>query len=379
MAKKKQLLFGGGVLPPKMAEFKKPKPGERPLWYEVFEQAFTQLRSTEEGQRQYGDPEKGATVEQVWRTSGVLSGKTLLCLLSTDRPSIETGEIDRVIKMKSKELVDTLVEMSGIDGTIRGTTILYHDGHMGHCIYFRGYDSQSSRFSYHDPWPGDSLLSREFNAAGIDAQKSDKYWTITSAELEKVIVAALVYRPLWSEYTGEKYCMTYDELAASDFWGFFHLKEVDRKSLDDTQNTLVRLKPGRFQSDIDLNVTVNQKNRLIEGVLNLKRSWIVGPPHGLNPMAIDILKSFIAVLVPPPDAEQASALVDMLRKITNPAYADQLVSEGPERSFVHRALFTLLGPSPSFDAPFAYSNIVMSNVTRDNDPWLRTQITIDAL
>jgi hypothetical protein len=378
MAEEKQLLFGGGALPPKIAEFRKPKPGERPLWYEIYEKAFDELRSSEEGKRNYGDPQKGATLEQVWRTSGVLTGKTPVCLLSTDRPSVETGEIDRVIKMNSNELVDTLIEMSGME-EINATTMLYHDGHMGHCIYLRGYDSQSSRFSYHDPWPGDSLLCRDFNAAGIDAQKKDKYWTITSAELDKVIVAALVYRPLWSEYTGEKYCMTYDELTASDFWGFFHLKEVDRRTLDDTQNTLVRMKTGGFQSEIDLNVTVNQKDRVIEGVLNLKRNWIVGPPHGLNPMAIDILKSFIAALVPPPDKEQASTLVNMLRQITNPAYADQLVSEGPERSFVHRALFTLLGPLPSFDAPFAYSSIVMSNVTRNNDAWLQTQITIDAL
>src|ERR1051326_2211758 len=171
-----EILFGGfSKLPPKIAEFKKPKPGERPLWYEVYEAAFNELRSTEEGKRLYGDPEKGATLEQIWRTSAVLTGKHPVCLLSTEQPAVETGEIDRVIKMNSKEVVDSLIGMCGRN-EIKATTILYHDGHMGHCIYFRDYDDETSRLIYHDPWPGDSLLCKDYNAAGIDAKPHNGYW-----------------------------------------------------------------------------------------------------------------------------------------------------------------------------------------------------------
>jgi hypothetical protein len=61
MPDKKQILFGGlGVLPAKVAEFKRPKPGDRPKWVEVLEQAFVQLTATDEGKQLYGDPEKVA-------------------------------------------------------------------------------------------------------------------------------------------------------------------------------------------------------------------------------------------------------------------------------------------------------------------------------
>jgi hypothetical protein len=47
MANKKQILFGGSsLLPPKIAGFKKPKPGERPKWFEVLEEAFINLSAT---------------------------------------------------------------------------------------------------------------------------------------------------------------------------------------------------------------------------------------------------------------------------------------------------------------------------------------------
>src|SRR5215471_16131142 len=137
--------------------------------------------------------------------------------------------------------------------------ILYHDGHMGHSVTLLEYDKNTLRFTYHDPWPGHSLLCKEYNAAGVDAQPQNGYWSITSAELEKVIFAAFVQCPLWSEYLGEKYYMTSDEFSKSDFWTFFHLTEVDRKKQGENGNLTVLLKPGGFQSEIDLNVTVNQK------------------------------------------------------------------------------------------------------------------------
>lgn len=379
MANTKQILFGGvGRLPPRKAEFKKPKPGDRPMWYELYEAAFDKLSSTDEGRQLYGDPAKGATLEQVWRTTGVLSGKLTVCLLSTDQPSVATDAIDRLIRMSSKEIVDVLIGMSGMK-EIRYTTILFFDGHMGHCIYFRDYDNKKLSFVYHDPWPGDSLLCRDFNAAGIDAQPKDRYWTITATELEKVIFAALVYRPLWSEYMGEKYYTTYDEFKTSDFWTFFHLKEVDRNAQNDDGNMLIKLKTGGFQSEIDLSVTMNQKNRLVEGLLSVKRSWVIGPPYGLNPFALDIVRSFIAALTPPPDQDAVSRFINMLHQIEDPAYAEQLVNEGLEKSILHQALFTYLGPSPSFEAIFQFSNISMKNIARDGEDWLQTMVTTDAL
>ena len=377
MKDKNQILFGGvGVLPAKVAEFKRPQPGERPKWLEVLEQAFVQLTATEEGKQLYGDPEKGGSVEQVWRTNGLLTGKLPVCLLSTDQPAVTTDAIDRVIKMTSAQVVQTLAELFATGEKV-AFSILYHDGHLGHSVTLLEYDSTNQRFTYHDPWPGDSLLAKDYNAAGVDAQPKDDYWSVTSAELEKVIFAAFVLRALWSEYVGEKYFMTYDEFTASDFWKFFHIKEAARQ--DDNGQTNVTLKPGGFQSEIEMSVTLNEKNRLTAGLLRVKRSWVIGPPHGVNPLALDIVRSFIRTLTPPPDQDQVASLVNMLREIQNPTYANQLVEEGPDKSFEHLALFTYLGPSPSCEAVFPYSKISLKNLNHNGADWLETQITTDAL
>jgi hypothetical protein len=365
------------MFPPKKAEFKRPKPGERPLWVELIEKAFVQLTSTDEGKQLYGDPDKGATVEQAWRANGLL-GKLPICLLSTDQPLVATNAITRVIKMNSREGVDTLIDLFGMNESM-AYPILYHDGHLGHSVTLLEYDKGTLRFTYHDPWPSTSLLCKDFNAAGVDAQPQNGYWSITSAELEKVIFAAFIQPPLWSEYMGEKYYMSYDGFTTSEFMAFFHLTEVDRKKQGDNSNIVIILKTGGFQSEIDLSVTVNQKSRLVEGLLSVKRNWVLGPPYGLNPFALDIVRSFIATLIPPYDQDATSGIVNMLHQIVNPAYAKQLVNEGVEKSILHQALFTYLGQSPSFEASFQYSNMSMKNLTRNDDDWLQIQITTDVL
>ncbi len=239
------------------------------------------------------------------------------------------------------------------------------------------YDNHESRFTYHDPWPGESLLCRDFNAAGVDARPKGGYWTISSDELERVIFAAFVRRPLWSEYMGEKYFIAYDEFGASDFWTFFHLAEVGRRGRDDGGGVLVMLKPGGFQSDIDLHVAVGREDRLVEGLLSVRRSWAIGPPFGLNPFSLDIVRSFIAALAPPPDRDAVSGLVNLFHQVNNQAHAKRLIGEGPGASPLHRALFTYLGSSPSFDMILNYSSIHMKNEVRDGDGWLQTQVTID--
>jgi len=365
-------------LPPRQAEFQKPKPGERPAWVEALEEAFIKLTSTDEGKAIYGDPEKGGTVEQVWRTSGLFTGKLPVCLLSTDQPSVPTEAIDRVIKTSSKELVDTLIKLFPLDNPA-AFQILYHDGNLGHSITLLAYDAKADRFTYHDPWPGPSLLTWDFNAAGVDAKSVDGSWSITSAELAKVVFAAFVRRPLWAEYTNETYYLTYDQFVASDFWKFFHVSVVGREGPDADNRTVVALKTGGFQSELRLAVTVTRNNRVARGVLETKRSWMIGPPYGLNPFALDIVRSFVAALIPPPDRDTAAPLVEMLHRIRDSAYAEQMLKEGPEHSVVHRALFTYLGPVPGCEAIFPFSNLSMNNLTRDGTAWLQTTITTDAL
>lgn len=376
MGDTKQILFSGvGKLPPREATFEKRKPGDRPLWLEPLEQAFFKLTETEEGKKLYGDPEKGATVEQAWRTAGLVTGKRPVCLLSTNQSPVVTDAIDRVIKMSSKELVAVLIDLFEMN-EVKALPILYQDGHLGHAITLTKYNEESQRFTYLDPWPNYSLLCKDYNAAGVDAQPENGLWSITTDELERVIFTAFVSRPLWSEYMGEKYYITYDEFTSSNFWGFFHLKEVERRKLEDNSHTLVFLKTGGFQKEIDLCITVDQRNRLTEGYLCVKRSWIMGPPYGLNPFSLDIVRSFIAAITPAPDQKAISDLIKVLYQIQNPAYAEQLINEGPEKSNLHQALFTYLGISPSFEIVYPFFNLSMKNLTRDGKDLFQAQITM---
>src|SRR5262249_47536933 len=144
--------------------------------------------------------------------------------------------------------------------------VLYHDGNLGHAVTLFEYDKGAGRFIYHDSWPEYSLLSKDYNAAGVDARREKgPDWSVTSAELEKVIFVAFVARNLWAEFMSEKYYLTYDEFTASDFWSFFHVKVVEQKPPDEKGRKLIALKTGGFQSEVDLNVTVNANNRLVEG------------------------------------------------------------------------------------------------------------------
>jgi hypothetical protein len=54
-----------------------------------------------------------------------------------------------------------------------------------------------------------------------------------------------------------------------------------------------------------MSVTLNEKNRLTAGLLRVKRSWVVGPPHGMNPLALDLVRSFIRTLTPPGSGQGA--------------------------------------------------------------------------
>jgi hypothetical protein len=231
----------------------------------------------------------------------------------------------------------------------------------------------------------------------VDAQREDHpsaelvnagirhYWTLTSEELKKVIFAAFIFRPVWSEYRGEKYYLTYDEFQNSHFWSSFQIKEREVHKNSD-HNTVISLEPGNFQSEIELHVTLNKKKRLIAGQLNLIRSWIVGPPHGLNPFALDIAQNFIVALIPPLDQQRitklkkwlkTSELKELLQDAQDPNLAAQLAGQRSKKTML-RALLTYLGDSPSFLQPFDYSWLSITNTKKNDQNWLQIGIEICA-
>lgn|GEM_PF-2194767 len=399
MTNQKEILFGGvgpsafagfGSFPPELASFHKPAK------HSSVDDAYSKLTSTDEGKRLYGDPEKGATIEQAWRNNGALTGVWPVCLLASERLSGPTDAINRVVKMKPQLLVETLAEM--LDLYRYPANVLYHDGYRGHAVAVCKYESKTSLFAYIDSWPGDSLLSKDLNAAGIDAQPRDylslqlpdierPYWTITSKELEKVIVAAFVFPSVWSEHLGEKYYMTYDEFKSSDFWSWFQIKERDTsKTL--TGNTVTYLEPGRFQSEVNLLVTLDKKNRVIQGILNLRRDWIIDSryiPYGLNPFALDIARSFIATIIPHPDRQRISNLIELLRtseiaklihEAQDPDDIIQTLWKGRQNKMSYKALAAYLGTPPAFLQRFDFSDMSLINSKKEEHEWLEIDIRI---
>lgn len=372
MTENKEILFGGAIQIPKIPEFKPRHSTSSSL----LEEAFIQLVSTDENIQAYRDPNKGATLEQVWKMSGILSGKWPVCLLAKGKPSVPINAIERVIKMTPKDLTRVLAEMFRLFDKLAVTT-LFHDGNIGHCIILLGYDSNTSRFTYYDPWPGTSLLCAEYNTAGVDAKWEIRGWSVTASELESVIFASFVDQKYWAEYMNEKYCITYDELKNSDFWSFFNITETG-SLLQSNNDTLITLRPGGSYYETELMIILNQKMRLVKGELNVKRSWIVGPPYGLNPFGLDIIRSFIVALIPPPDQGKILDLIEMFDKIENRDYTKGLLLEGPN-TIMSKALHTYLGLLPSFNLISPFSKITMTNLMLNEVKCLQIEVNIDAL
>jgi len=373
---KNEILFGGyGPSPPKIPEF---KPGEGPPTDStILQAAFSKFTSTDEQKKLYGDPQKGATLEQAWRTQGIFSGKWPVCLLAAGRPLVATNEINPLVKMNPKQLVDTLSDILTMYHP-SAAVIMYYDGNIGHAITLLRYDVDTSRFIYHDPWPGVSLLNKEYNAAGIDAKRVDgQIWSITAIELEKVVFASFVFQNLWGEYMGYKYFITYDEFKNSDFWSFFNLTQTDTQL--NNSEIVISLQNGGLRSEIDLKITLNQKQRISKGELKIKRSWLTSSPFIVNPFALDIVRSFIAALTPPPDQQLVQGIIQELNESKNSNYLDDIVAKGQAEIALHEELFTFLGFAPSFNTPLQFSNISMANCNFNDVDWFQIIVTVDTL
>ena len=74
----------------------------------------------------------------------------------------------------------------------------------------------------------------------------------------------------WAEYNHEKYYISYDEFKNSVFWSFFNLREINTEHLE--KNEKISLKTGELQSQIDLYITVNSDQHILEAELKVKEN-----------------------------------------------------------------------------------------------------------
>ena len=255
-----------------------------------------------------------------------------------------------------------------------GAKLFVYDGRMGHCVGVRGHNPVAGKFEYHDPWPGRSLLCREFNQAGVDAQQTNDRWQITEKELERVIFAAFVWPTHWADLTGRQYRIAYDALSKSDFFEFFHISEVRRTEKKDGQ-VVVFLEPGAFIKNIRLEILLDSLGVVQEGTLALRRSWVGGEQFAL---ARDIAKSFVAALLPDPDRPHAEKVPAAIHELGNEGAIETLLARQREAdlSSTEELQLAYLGLTDISCHNFTFCQIEAWNELRRKQAWLVLKVSL---
>lgn len=353
----------------------------QPLWVRAYEEAFEQITSTDEGRAEYGDVGGGATIFQAWNTAGLVTGRDPVCVLASGRPPAKTAGIPPSlnVSMAPSQLTDAMAACLLAGNTLRAFT---YDGKLGHCVGVFDFDRDRDRFRYHDTWPGRSLLCKENNAAGVDARRDpDGLWTITREEFARVVYAVFLSQQSWAKLNGITYGLRFEDLAGSDFWGFFNLSEIERKEDEEKGKkiTVIDLQTGGFREYIRLRFMIEEPSLILRGVLTLDRKWVLGPPFGINPFALDITSSFIRALTPGPDTglEEAAKTLDALK---NPETAQLLIKERESVVIANdsrrKLQLVYLGFCEESLWPSNFSWLKSRNIFDENSAFLRLEIDL---
>jgi hypothetical protein len=345
---------------------------DSPLWHEVSSEAADFLRSTPEGRLLYGDPNQGGTLPQAWRLAGARFGINYVCLIARGRP--DTEDIENVVLISPKDLVNVLARRF-TNGDF-AVTLFVHDGRMGHCVVLVGYTPENGRFRFHDPWPGKSLLCREFNQAAVDAQPIGLLWEITEQEFERVVVAVFVEPTHWADLTGRPFRITYEALCESYFYRWFNLRESGRRDFEDKLER-VTLQPGNFGKHIRIVLLLDPKENICEATLAIRQSWLHDPQFASS--ALDLASRFIAQLVPEPDQNKATGLSSAIKGLHGQEVIDALTSRqgSPDLSTEERLQLTYLGLRKGSACRFDFCEIDCWNEDRRRATWLVIAVILD--
>jgi hypothetical protein len=360
--------FSGVPTTPASEVFERAR-SNNPAWYKILEQAYAQFAARPENAGIYADPKGGgATIEQIWLVH-TLFGVEPYCLLARPLPAAATQRIARLVNCKAAQIVESLKAIQAAEGAVN-VPLAYHDGMTGHCIRITAYDGTRDRFVYHDPWPERSLLAKENNAAGIDAQPEGTRWSVTVRELERVAFAAFVFPSQWARVRGENFDLPFEQWKASDFFRHFRLKQLDEQAADGhVQHTYA---PGAFQQDIALDVESNAAGRVTRASLRMTPEWTIGN----FPLALDLAKSFMTCFAPQPDRAKYEEVAATLWSLQDPRALLKVKQTDPNASDGIRCVHAFMGSLPRADVTTDFSHLAIAAATLGERPAREIEIAL---
>jgi hypothetical protein len=299
----------------------------------------------------------GAPLESVWHQMWELSG-VRWCLLNAD---LEIEHVERIPYRHGLPAAEFVLALracneAGLSYLNLPVCVVTGPG-QGHVVHLETVGDEET--VYHDPWPGRSLLAAGNNEHGVAAQPSDgpqRRWIIPTSDLERVAYASLVQPAVWLRICGVATVVRYDDLSASEFFGFFHLSETGRTTDDKTGLVEIGLQPGNWQDRIALGATVDAEGRLRAATLMVDRSWLADPATAM--FGADLLASFVGAVVTEADADEAELLQDALRGLPT-GQVMQVLAGGPAHLLNH---FRLVAMAAAGVAPFARATLPCSTI-----------------
>src|SRR6202022_762771 len=104
--------------------------------------------------------------------------------------------------------------------------------------------------------------------------------------------ASMVLPHIWARLQGADFDLMLNEWKKSEFFKFFHLKQISERS----ENGMNRLmfSVGPFKESISLMVDCKENGKIVKAALLMNQGWMVKNTM----MALDLEKSFISSFAP---------------------------------------------------------------------------------
>ena len=362
--------FGGMPTIPAPEVFERAQQNN-PDWYKILYDGYKKFAQRPENAGIYADPESGAgaTVQQIWLLHTAMSGIEPYCVLAKTLPATATQRVTRVVNCSAQELVQWLIKVQQADKRVVAA-LAYYDGKMGHCINLKSYDHERDRFIYHDPWPERSLLTKENNAAEVDALAEDESgarWSITSQELERIAFATFLMPWQWARIQNQRFELFDAEWRESTFFKAFHVKQLVEKYEDD--RVIYLFSAGPFGRDIALWVVTNKESgRIQRASLGLTPNWIINN----FTLALDIIKGFVKSFAPAPDQTTYAEIATTFGKLRDPQFMLAVKNSDPNESDAVQCVHAFMGTLESAEVTTDFAKFSIGAREEDDDIWRRS-------